>query len=482
MESVKYRGSIYGEDMSLKIYRQAGQMLNDVLNLSNILETYSKTRFMEGFFAPAEIEKTFKFISYAYGKMPVDLDIDYKPITVVLSEDNDDSDEKTKARYNFNFFYVTDKKTSISEMLLACVDHNNDFNCVLYNLDGKLTYLRDTAADCLAAIFDDHFGVNKPGVLFKAPEVVDALPEAQKEYFKGRFATNFLLDKIGCAYIVVGYEDMKEILAEEGSAVSIKDELTTTLVELFTVEDRVVCAKLSDVDFSISGIYTVGFAEFNPDVDTAVVLCDDNKVNSITPISGSIPNCITTNMMKESFAIHETSILFKEGHTARKAKKLGRDIKKGTKRGLAKVLGLPATALKAIFGIKGQAETVLTELRHTRERHVRKQLSEDRYILIFGKFMTTILGFVTAGVLVSTAGLTWAAGLTVGLIVKFLADYNDERTRAVGVRLIHDQLELVEMQIQHADANGDRKAVYSLKIYEQSLKARLARNKLSNLI
>jgi hypothetical protein len=38
------------------------------------------------------------------------------------------------------------------------------------------------------------------------------------------------------------------------------------------------------------------------------------------------------------------------------------------------------------------------------------------------------------------------------------------------------------MQIQHADANGDKKAVYSLKIYEQSLKARLARNKLRNLI
>ena len=127
-------------------------------------------------------------------------------------------------------------------------------------------------------------------------------------------------------------------------------------------------------------------------------------------------------------------------------------------------------------------ETVLTEIRHTREKHIRKQLSEDRYILVFGKFLTSILGFIVAGTLVSTAGLTWVAGITVGLIVKFLADYNDERTRSVGVRLIHDQLELVEMQIQHADANGDKKAVYSLKIYEQSLKARLARNKLRNLI
>ena len=78
--------------------------------------------------------------------------------------------------------------------------------------------------------------------------------------------------------------------------------------------------------------------------------------------------------------------------------------------------------------------------------------------------------------------LTWIAGITAGLIVKFLADYNDDRTRGVGLRLIRDQLELVEMQIQHADANGDKKAVYSLKIYEQSLKARLARNKIRNLI
>ena len=482
MDALKYHGHIYGEDMSLKIYRQAGQMLNDVLNLSNILETYAKTRFMEGFFTPADIEKTYKFLSDAYGKMPVDLDIQYKPITVVLSEDNDDSDEKTKARYNFNFFYVTDKRDGISDLLLACIDHTNNLNCVLYNLDGKLTYLRDTAADCLATIFEDMFKFNTPGVLFKSPEVVDRLPEAQKEYFKSRFATNFLLDKIDSKYIVVGYEDMKDILLEEESSITIKDELNSTLVELFTVEDRVVCAKLSELDFSIAGIYMVGFADFNPEVDTAIVLCDDNKVNSITPIGGSIPNCISTNMMKESFAIHETSVLFKEGHTARKAKKMGRDIKKGAKRGLAKVLGLPATALKAIFGIKSQAETVLTELRHTRERHIRKQLSEDRYILVFGKFMTTVLGLVVAGTLVSTAGLTWVAGLTVGLITKFLADYNDERTRAVGVRLIHDQLELVEMQIQHADANGDRKAVYSLKIYEQSLKARLARNKLSNLI
>ena len=114
--------------------------------------------------------------------------------------------------------------------------------------------------------------------------------------------------------------------------------------------------------------------------------------------------------------------------------------------------------------------------------HIRKQLSEDRYILIFGKFLTSVLGLIVAGTLVSTAGLTWVAGITVGLIVKFLADYNDERTRSVGVRLIHDQLELVEMQIQHADANGDKKAVYSLKIYEQSLKARLARHKLRSLI
>ena len=161
---------------------------------------------------------------------------------------------------------------------------------------------------------------------------------------------------------------------------------------------------------------------------------------------------------------------------------MGRDIKKGAKRGLGKVLGLPASALKVIFGLKGQVETVLTELRHTRDKHIRKQLSEDRNILIFGKILTTVLGLVVAGTLVSTAGLTWIAGITAGLIVKFLADYNDDRTRGVGLRLIRDQLELVEMQIQHADANGDKKAVYSLKIYEQSLKARLARNKLRNLI
>ena len=93
-----------------------------------------------------------------------------------------------------------------------------------------------------------------------------------------------------------------------------------------------------------------------------------------------------------------------------------------------------------------------------------------------------MLELVVAGTLVSTAGLTWIAGITAGLIVKFLADYNDDRTRGVGLRLIHNQLELVEMQIQHADANGDKKAVYSLKIYEQRLKARLARNKIRNLI
>lgn len=483
MDALKYNGQIYGEDMDLKMYRQAGQMLNDVLNLSNILETHSKTSFMEGFFSPVETEKTIMFICNAFNKQPVDLDIQYKPISVVLSEDNDDSNEKTKARYNFNFFHITDKATGISDLLLACLDATKNMNCILYNLDGKLTYLRDTTADSLAAIFNDHFSfLNIPGVLFKSPDKVEALSDTQKEYYKSRFATDFLLDKIGSQYIVVGHDDMKDILSEEGSSINIAEDLVSTLVELFTVEDRVVCAKLSDLDFSITGIYTVGFSEFNPEVDTAIVIFDDTRVNSVTPISGSIPKCISTEMMKESFTIHETSILFKEGATARRAKRMGRDIKKGAKRGLGKVLGLPASALKVIFGLKGQVETVLTELRHTRDKHIRKQLSEDRYILIFGKFLTTVLGLVVAGTLVSTAGLTWIAGITAGLIVKFLADYNDDRTRGVGLRLIRDQLELVEMQIQHADANGDKKAVYSLKIYEQSLKARLVRNKIRNLI
>lgn len=482
MDALKYHGHIYGEDMDLKTYRQAGQMLNDVLNLSNILESDSKTRFMEGFFTPADIEKTIKFICVTFNKQPVDLDIQYKPISVVLSEDNDDSNDKSKARYNFNFFHVTDKKDGVSDMLLACLDATKNLNCVLYNLDGKLTYLRDTTADSLAVIFDNYSSVETQGVLFKSPATVETLTDARKEYYKSRFAADFLLDKIGSNYIVVGHDDMKDILTEEGSSININGDLTSTLVELFTVEDRIVCAKLSDLDFSITGIYMVSFSEFNPEVDTAIVLCDDTKVHSLTPISGNIPECISTNIMKESFTIHETSILFKEGATSRKAKRMGRDIKKGAKRGLGKVLGLPATALKMIFGLKSQVETVLTELRHTRERHVRKQLSEDRYILVFGKFLTSVLGLIVAGTLVSTAGLTWIAGITVGLIVKFLADYNDEKTRSVGVRLIHDQLELVEMQIQHADANGDRKAVYSLKIYEQSLKARLARNRIKNLI
>ena len=481
MDALKYHGHIYGEDMDLKLYRLAGQMLNDVLNLSNILETDSKTRFMEGFFTPADIEKTNKFIIDIYGVHPINMTIEYKPITVVLSEDNDDSDEKTKARYNFNFFHVTQVATGVSDLLLACIDPTNSLNCVVYNLDGKLTYLRDTTADTLSVIFDTYFSRNVPGVLFKPTAVLEALPQSQKDYFKSRFATDFLLDKIGSNYIVVGHDTMKEILVEENSSVTIAD-LATTLVELFTVEDRVVCAKLSDLDYSITGIYSVAFSEFNPDKDTAIVLCDNTKVHAITPITGSIPKCISTELIKESFVIHEASVLFKEGANARKAKRLGRDIKKGAKRSLAKVLGLPATAFKAVLGLKGQVETVITELRHTREKHIRKQLSEDRYILVFGKFLTTVLGFIVAGTLVSSAGLTWAAGLTVGLIVKFLADYNDERTRAVGVRLIHNQLELVEMQMQHADANGDKNAVYSLKIYEQNLKARLARNKLHNLI
>ena len=481
MDALKYHGNIYGEDMDLKVYRLAGQMLNDVLNMSNILEDYSRTRFMEGFYTPADIERTFKFICERYGVHPIKLDIEYKPVTVVLEERTDDTNDKSRNRYNFNFFHVTEIATGVSELLLACIDPSNNINCVLYNLDGKLTYLRDNTADTLSAIFEDNGSMNAPGVLCKPLATLEALNETQKAYYKSRFATDFLLDKIGSKYIVVGHETMKEILVEQNSSITISD-LATTLVELFTIEDRVVCAKLSDLDFSITGVYSVTFSEFNPEVDTAIVLCDDTKVNTITPITGSIPKCISTEVMKESFVIQEASVLFKEGASARKAKRLGRDIKKGTKRGLAKVLGLPATALKAILGLKGQAETVLTEVRHTREKHIRKQLSEDRYILVFGKFITTVIGLIVAGTLISSAGLTWVAGITVGLIVKFLADYNDERTRAVGVRLIHDQLELVEMQIQHADADGNKKAVYSLKIYEQSLKARLARNKLHNLI
>lgn len=481
MDALKYHGNIYGEDMDLKLYRHAGQMLNDVLNLSNVLETDSKTSFMEGFYSPADIDKTFKFICETLVKKPVDLDIQYKPISVVLSEDIDMA-EKVKTRYNFNFFHVTDKTTGVSDLLLACLDATKSVNCIVYNLDGKLTYLRDTLADSLSSIFDDGVSTNVPGVLCKTPAAIEALPDSQKEYYKGRFAADFLMDKIGKDYIVVSYENMKEILIEEKSPLSLSGELSSTLVELFTVDDRVVCAKLSDLDFSIKGVYSVSFGEFNPEVDTAIVLCDDNKVDSLTPITGNIPKCISTDIIKESFTIHENATLFREGATARKAKRMGRDIKKGAKRGLAKILGLPATALKAVLGLKGQVETVITEIRHTREKHIRKQLSEDRYILVFGKFLTSVLGLIVAGTLISSAGLTWAAGVTAGLITKFLADYNDERTRGVAVRLIHDQLELVEMQIQHADANGDKKAVYSLKIYEQSLKARLARNKIRNLV
>ena len=482
MDVLKYHGNIYGEDMSLKIYRHVGQMLNDILGLSNILDPSSRMSFIEGFMTPVDMEGVHRLIGMCYRKLPIEMNIEFKPVSVVLTDDNDDGDDSKKSRYNFNFFYVTDLKEGISDLLLACKDPANEDNFVLYDLDGKLTFLKDGTSSALGEIFAEHFDIPTPGVLFKDHAVIAKMSEERQTYFKSRFATNFILDRIDKSYIVMKYSDMQDILIEEESPISLNTELKSTLVEVFTSDDRVVCAKLSDLDFSITGVYTVAFADFNPEVDTAIVLCDDMKVNGITPISGNIPKCISTEVMKECFTMDRVEVLFKEGAKARKAKRIGRDIKKGTKRTLAKVLGLPATALKAVLGLKGQVETVLTEIRHTREKHIRKQLSEDRYILVFGKFLTSVLGLIVAGTLVSTAGLTWVAGITVGLIVKFLADYNDERTRSVGVRLIHDQLELVEMQIQHADANGDKKAVYSLKIYEQSLKARLARNKLRNLI
>ena len=55
MDVLKYHGNIYGEDMSLKVYRQVGQMLNDILGLSNILDPSSRMSFIEGFMTPLDM-------------------------------------------------------------------------------------------------------------------------------------------------------------------------------------------------------------------------------------------------------------------------------------------------------------------------------------------------------------------------------------------------------------------------------------------